>query len=81
MTSDKNIQCPLPPNKSCDEVIRLKRRIAELESQVVRMQYHDDNITQCRVFQIEFSKFLNPEEAMEIFLRNLQRIFEKGEKR
>ena len=52
-------------------------RIAELESQVVRMQYRDDNITQCRVFEISFSKLLDPEEAMDIFIRNVQRIFGK----
>lgn len=51
---------------------------AELESQVVRMQYHDDQITQRRVFEIEFSKFLDPEEAMDIFIRNVKRIFERN---
>lgn len=72
------IKCPLPPHKTCEEVKRLHKRIAELESQVVRMQYRDDNITQCRVFEIQFSKLLNPEEAMDIFLRNVKRIFERN---
>lgn len=52
-------------------------KLAEIESQVIRMQYHDDQITQRRVFEIEFSKFLHPEEAMDIFVRNMKRIFEK----
>lgn len=57
----------------------LKKRIAELESQVVRMQYRDDIITQKRVFEIRYSDLLNPEEAMDIFVRNIQRIL-KGER-
>ena len=68
------------PTVDADEKIRLlEGRIAELESQVVRMRYHDDQITQHRVFEIAFSKLLNPEEAMDIFLRNVKRIFERSD--
>lgn len=74
---DNYVQCPLPPNKKCQEVERLHARIAELEYQVVRMQYRDDNITQSRVFEIQWSKLLDPEEAMDIFFRNVKRIFGK----
>ena len=73
------IHCPLPPSKTCEEVKKLHKRIRELEKQVVTMQYYDDNITQSRVFSIHFSKFLHPEEAMEIFIKNLQDIFRRAE--
>ncbi len=75
---DPSRECPFPPNKPCNKVKELTKRIAELESQVVRMQCYDDNITQSRVFSIEFSKLLDPQKAMDIFLRNIQRIFEGG---
>lgn len=75
---DLSRECPFPPNKPRNKVKELSKRIAELESQVVKMQCYDDNATQCRVFQIEFSKLLNPEEAMDIFVRNMQRIFQGG---
>lgn len=75
--ADNYVQCPLPPHETCQEVKRIRARIAELEYQVVRMQYRDDNITQSRVFEIQWSKLLDPEEAMDIFLRNMKRIFEK----
>lgn len=60
-----------------DEVAALHKRIAELEMQAVRMECYDDNITESRVFRIEFNKLLNPEEAMSIFMRNIERIFSK----
>ena len=72
---DLSRECPFPPNKPCNKVKELKKRIAELESQIVRMQYHDDIITQKRVFEIRYSDMLDPEEAMDIFVRNMQRIF------
>jgi hypothetical protein len=75
---DLSRECPFPPNKPCNKVKELKKRIAELESQVVRMQYHDDIVTQKRVFEIRYSNLLDPEEAMDIFVRNIQRIL-KGE--
>lgn len=56
---------------------RQKERIAYLESQLVKMRYHDDNITLRRVFEVEFSDLLEPVEAMDIFVRNVQRIFER----
>ena len=31
--------------------------------------------------QMRYSDLLDPEEAMEIFVRNVQRIFEKGKRR
>ena len=74
---DLSRECPFPPNKPCNKVKELKKRIAELESQVVRMQYHDDIIRQKRVFEIDYCDLLDPEEAMEIFVRNIQRIFGK----
>ena len=74
---DLSRECPLPPNKTCNQVKELRKRIAELESQVVQMQYRDDNITQSRVFEIKWNKLLDPEEAMDIFVRNVQRIFKK----
>lgn len=76
---DLNRECPFPPNKPCNKVKELHQRIAELEAQVVRMQYHDDNITRCRVFEIQWSKLLNPEEAMDIFIRNIKSCFERNE--
>ena len=62
-----------------EEAKELRARIAELETQVVRMRYHDSQITQRRVFEIEFSKLLDPEEAMDIFVRNMKRIFERSD--
>ena len=73
---DLSRECPFPPNKPCNKVKELKKRIAELESQVVRMQYHDDIINQKRVFEIRYSDLLDPEETMDIFIRNIQRILE-----
>lgn len=63
---------------ACRKLEQYQAHIAALESQVIRMQYHDDQITQRRVFEIEFSKFLHPEEAMDIFVRNMKRIFERN---
>ena len=71
-------ECPLPPNKTCNKVKELEKRIAELESKVVRMQFRDDNITESRVFEIKWCKLLDPEEAIDIFVRNVQRILERG---
>lgn len=71
--------CPLPPKYTCKEVARLHKRIAELENQVVKMECYDDNITDTRVFRIKFSKLLDPNEAMDIFFRNVERIFKKEE--
>lgn len=76
---DLSRECPFPSNKPCNKVKELKKRIAELEHQVVRMQYRDDIITQKRVFEISYSNLLDPEEAMDIFIRNIQRIL-KGER-
>jgi hypothetical protein len=59
-------------------VNELEKRIAELEPQVVRMQCRDDIINQKRVFEIRYSDMLDPEEAMDIFVRNIQRIFKSG---
>ena len=73
---DLSRECPFPPDKPCNKVKELNKRIAELEAQVVQMRYHDNNITQSRVFEISFSKMLDPQEAMDIFVRNMQRIFE-----
>lgn len=73
---DLSRECPFPPDKPCNKVKELSKRIAELEAQVVQMRYHDNNITQSRVFEISFSKMLDPQEAMDIFVRNMQRIFE-----
>lgn len=64
---------------ACRKLELYQAQIAELESQVVRMRYHDDQITERRVFEIEFSKFLHPEEAMDIFVRNMKRIFERND--
>lgn len=64
---------------ACRHLELYQAKTAELESQVVRMQYHDSNITERRVFEIEFSKLLDPEEAMAIFARNMQRIFERSD--
>ena len=75
---DPSRECPFPPSKPCNKVKELTKRIAELESQVVRMQCYDDDITQSRVFSIKFSEMLDPQEAMDIFLRNIQRIFKGG---
>ena len=74
---DLSRECPFPPDKPCNKVKELSKRIAELESMVVRMQYRDDNITQRRVFEIEWCKFLDLEEAMDIFVRNIERILNK----
>lgn len=63
---------------ACKKLELYQARTAKLESQVVRMQYHDSQITQRRVFEIEFSKLLDPEEAMDIFVRNMKRIFERS---
>ena len=65
-------------SSACEKLEQYQARIAALESQVVRMRHHDDQITQRRVFEIEFSDLLNPEEAMDIFIRNMQRIFERS---
>ena len=73
---DLSRECPFPPDKPCNKVKELNKRIAELEAQVVQMRYHDNNITHSRVFEISFSKMLDPQEAMDIFVRNMQRIFE-----
>lgn len=62
---------------ACGKLAQYRDRTAALESQVVRMRYHDDPITQRRVFEIEFSDLLNPEEAMDIFVRNVERILVK----
>lgn len=62
---------------ACEKMEYQRDRLAALESQVVRMRYHDDQITQRRVFEVEFSDILNPEEAMDIFVRNMKRIFER----
>lgn len=80
---DLSRECPFPPNKPCNKVKELRKRIAELESMVFQMQYYDDQITQKRVFEMRYSDLLDPEEAMEIFVRNVQRILrkEKGERR
>lgn len=75
---DPSGECPFPPSKPCNKVKELTKRIAELESQVVRMQCYDDNITQSRVFSIKFSELLDPQEAMDILLRNIQEIFKEG---
>ena len=75
---DLSRECPFPPSKACNKVKELTKRIAELESQVVRMQCYDDNITQSRVFSIKFSELLDPQEAMDIFIRNIQEIFKGG---
>lgn len=76
---DLSRECPFPPNKPCNKVKELKKRIAELEYQLVQMRYHDDQITQKRVFEIMYCDLLDPEEAMDIFVRNVQRIL-KGER-
>ena len=76
---DLSRKCPYPPNEPCDKVKELQNRIAELESQVVRMQYHDDVVMQKRVFEIRYNDMLSPEEAMEIFVRNIQRAFGRCE--
>lgn len=78
---DLSRECPFPPNKPCNKVKELKKRIAELEYQLVQMRYHDNQITQKRVFEMRYSDLLDPEEAMEIFVRNVHRIFEKGKRR
>ena len=76
--SDLYRECPFPPNKPCNKVQELKKRIAELEAMVVKMQYRDDVIYQKRVFEIMYTDMLDPEEAMDIFIRNIQRSFERG---
>ena len=58
-------------------VREIEKRIAELEGIVVRMQYHDDIINQKRVFEIMYCDLLDPEEAMDIYFRNVQRIFNR----
>ena len=80
---DLSREYPFPPNKPCNKVKELKKRIAELESMVFQMQYYDDQITQKRVFEMRYSDLLDPEEAMEIVVRNVQRILrkEEGERR
>ena len=75
---DLSRECPLPPNKTCNKVKELKKRIAELEAMVVRMQYHDDVVYQKRVFEIFYTDILDQEKAMDIFIRNVQRIFARG---
>ena len=75
--ADLNKECPFPPDKPCNKLKELKKRIAELESKLVRMQYHDDAIYQERVFKIKYSDLLEPVEAIDIFVRNIQRIFRK----
>lgn len=81
--ADLNRECPFPPDKPCNKVKELRKRIAELESMVFQMRYYDDPIIQKRVFEMRYSDLLDPEEAMEIFVRNVQRILrkEKGERR
>ena len=64
---------------ACRKLEQYQAKIAELEYQVVRMQYCDNQITRRRVFEIEFSDLLNPEEAMDIFVRNMKRIFERND--
>lgn len=59
------------------EVAALVYKIAEIEKKVVQMNCYDDNITESRVFRIKFHKLLNPDEAMDIFVRNVKQIFEK----
>ena len=59
------------------EVKKLHERIAELENKVVQMEIYDDNLTESRVFRIKFYKLLDPDEAMDIFVSNVKRIFEK----
>lgn len=63
---------------ACGKLAYYRDRNAALESQVVRMRYHDNQITQSRVFEIAWSDLLDPEEAMDIFVRNVQRIFERS---
>ena len=65
---------------ACRQLELYQDKTSELESQVVRMRYHDSNLTERRVFEIEFSKLLDPEEAMDIFVRNMQRIFERSDR-
>ena len=76
---DLSRECPFPPNKPCNKVRELRKRIAELEAIVVKMRYHDDIVYQKRVFEILYTDMLDPEEAMDIFVRNVQRIFCKGD--
>ena len=69
--------CPLHREGKCEEIKRLRKRIAELEMQVVRTEAYDDPITESRVFRIKFSELLDPNEAMDIFVRNVERIIRK----
>ena len=64
--------------QAADLLEEQQKHIAELEMKAVRIQCRDDQITQSREFHIEWCKFLNPEEAMDIFVRNAERILKGG---
>ena len=71
--------CPLHREGKCEEIKRLHKRIAELESKLVCVEVYDNQICECRTFNIKFNKLLNPEEAMDIFVRNIEKIIKKQE--